>query len=82
MLVQGPGPMLNTSFTTLNAVHDFRDVLQADKGKLNLFVAKLHDKGIRVIGRGLWYISAATTMEDVDTALNAVDEVLYEIKDK
>lgn len=82
MLVQGPGPMLNTSFTALNAVHDFRDVLQADKGKLNLFVAKLHDKGIRVIGRGLWYISAATTMEDVDTALNAVDEVLYEIKDK
>lgn len=81
MLVQGPGPMLNTSFTTLQENHDFRDVLQADKGKLNVFISKLHDKGIRVIGRGLWYISAATTIEDVKFALNAVDEVFQEMKD-
>lgn len=80
MLVQGPGPMLNTSFTDLKEVHDFRDVLQADKVKLSDFIARLHNKGIRVIGRGLWYISTATTADDIDKALSAVDEVFYEMQ--
>ncbi|MBL1409417.1 aspartate aminotransferase family protein [Sphingobacterium faecale] len=80
MLVQGPGPMLNTSFTDLKEVYEFRDVLQADKRKLGVFVAKLHDRGIRIIGRGLWYISAATTDSDVEAALVAVGEVLKEMK--
>lgn len=80
LLVQGPGPMLNTSFTDLQEVYEFRDVLQADKTKLNLFIAKLHDKGVRVIGRGLWYISAATTEADVKLALKAVEEVFIEMK--
>lgn len=75
MLVQGPGPMLNTSFTSLKEVHEFRDVLQGDKGKLSTFISKLHDQGIRVIGRGLWYISAATTDDDVETALAVVERV-------
>lgn len=81
MLVQGPGPMLNTSFTDLEEVQEFRDVLQADKAKLQLFIAKLHDKGIRVIGRGLWYISAATTDLDIQLALQAVEEVFIDMKD-
>lgn len=80
MLVQGPGPMLNTSFTNLKEVHEFRDVLQADRGKLGFFISKLHDRGIRVIGRGLWYISAATTDHDVEAALAAVEEVFKEMK--
>lgn len=80
MLVQGPGPMLNTSFTDVVEVHEFRDVVQADKAKLNVFIAKLHDKGIRVIGRGLWYISAATDESDVQRALQAVEEVFVELK--
>lgn len=76
LLVQGPGPMINTSFTDLEEVSEFRDVLQADKAKLNVFISKLHDRGVRVIGRGLWYISASTREEDVDQALVVVDEVL------
>ncbi len=79
MLVQGPGPMLNTSFTDLKEVHEFRDVLQSDKAKLGTFIAKLHDRGIRVIGRGLWYISAATSEQDVDAALTAVEDVFKEM---
>lgn len=81
MLVQGPGPMLNTSFTTLQKMHDFRDVLSTDKAKLSVFIAKLHNKGIRVIGRGLWYISAATTSADINAALKAVEEVFEEFQE-
>ncbi len=76
LLVQGLGPMFHTGFTDLKKVKDYRDVLQYDKPKLKKFIAALHDKGIRIIGRGLWYISAVHTTENVEKALQAVDEVL------
>ncbi len=69
-LVQGLGPMFHSGFTDLPAVYDFRDVLAYDKVKLSKFISGMHDKGVRIIGRGLWYISAAHTEKDIDTALN------------
>lgn len=79
LFVQGAGPMLNTSFTLLSEVKNYRDTLQADKAKLGRFIARLHDRGIRVIGRGLWYISAVHTEEDIDQAIEVGTEVLKEI---
>ena len=76
MLVQGPGPMFNISFTTLKNIEDFRDTFSTDKVKLGKFVAALHDKKVRIIGRGLWYISAVHTEEDVDHAIAAATDVL------
>jgi glutamate-1-semialdehyde 2,1-aminomutase len=79
LLVQGLGPMLHTGFTDLAEVKDYRDTLLYNKSKLSKFIAALHNKGIRVIGRGLWYISAAHVQQDIDDALTAVDETLGEI---
>lgn len=79
LLVQGIGPVLHTGFTDLPQVKDFRDVQTYDKAKLGRFVAGLHDEGIRIIGRGLWYISAVHTPEDIDTALRVTDRVLQQI---
>lgn len=76
LLVQGPGPMINTTFTDLEAQHEYRDLLHSDTSKLNQFISQLHDEGIRVIGRGLWYISAATQEQDVEKALVAAEKVL------
>ena len=75
LLVQGLGPMFHTGFTSLSAVHDFRDVLTYDKAKLNKFIAGMHDHGIRIIGRGLWYISAAHTEDDIELALEISSKV-------
>lgn len=75
MLVQGLGPMLHTGFTHLQKVKDFRDVLTYNKAKLGKFVAAMHDEGIRLIGRGLWYISAVHTEQDIDKALEIADKV-------
>lgn len=75
MLVQGLGPMLHTGFTNLQKVKDFRDVLMYDKAKLSKFVAAMHDEGIRLIGRGLWYISAVHTEQDIDKALEIAEKV-------
>ena len=79
LLVQGMGPMFNTSFTTLHQLRDYRDTLSADKIKLQALIAGLHDRGVRVIGRGLWYISAVHTEEDIDQAITAAADVLKSI---
>ncbi|MBX3256240.1 MAG: aspartate aminotransferase family protein [Chitinophagaceae bacterium] len=79
LLVQGPGPMINTSFTRLNKIKDYRDTLTCDKQKLNRFILGLQQRNIRVIGRGLWYISAIHTEQDIEEAIKAVDDVLSEM---
>ncbi|NGM62844.1 aspartate aminotransferase family protein [Sphingobacterium sp. SGG-5] len=79
LLVQGLGPMFNVSFTDLDSIGDFRDTFQTDKAKLGRFVAALHNRKIRVIGRGLWYISTAHKEEDVDYAIGQVEEVLRDL---
>lgn len=79
LLVQGPGPMFHTGFTSLGEVKDYRDTLTYDKQKLGAFVAGMHDRGVRIIGRGLWYISAVHTEEEVDHAIAMAAEVLRTI---
>jgi glutamate-1-semialdehyde 2,1-aminomutase len=79
LLVQGLGPMFNTSFTHLKKIKDFRDVLACDKIKLGKFIAAMQEEGVRVIGRGLWYISAVHTDEDIDSAIEAADKVLSKL---
>jgi glutamate-1-semialdehyde 2,1-aminomutase len=76
MLVQGLGPMLHTGFTHLQKVKDFRDAISYDKVKLATFIAAMHDEGIRIIGRGLWYISAVHTDEDISYALSIAEKIM------
>ncbi len=76
LLVQGLGPVVHTGFIDKEVVLDFRDVQHYDKAKLNRFIAGLHDAGLRVIGRGLWYISAAHTEEDIEKALRISGKIL------
>lgn len=79
LLVQGPGPMFNTAFTNLSAITDYRDTLNADKQQLSKFISGMHENGIRIIGRGLWYISAAHNEDDINQTIETADKVLSEI---
>lgn len=76
LLVQGPGPMFCISFTTQKIIKDFRESFACDKAKLSRFIAGMHDRKVRIIGRGLTYISAVHTKEDVDLAVSTAREVL------
>ncbi len=76
LLVQGAGPMFNIGFTHLSQVKDYRDTLTYDKAKLGKFIAAMHDERVRIIGRGLWYISAAHTEADIDHAIEVSRKVL------
>lgn len=77
LLVQGFGPIIHSGFTKLSRVNDYRDTFSYDKPKLGKFVAGLHNKGVRIIGRGLWYISTAHTEADIDYTINIAREVLH-----
>jgi glutamate-1-semialdehyde 2,1-aminomutase len=79
LLVQGLGPMFHTGFTHLPSVNDYRDVLTYDKSKLSKFIAGMHDNGVRIIGRGLWYISAAHTEVDIHKALDTSFNVFKQL---
>lgn len=81
LVVQGLGPMFHTGFINQPEVKDFRDVLNYDKVKLRKLIAGVQNEGIRVIARGLWYISTEHTEADIDFALQAVDKVLRHIDD-
>ncbi len=76
LLVQGFGPAFHTGFSSLEAVYDFRDTLSYDKAKYSKFMAGMHDRGIRLIGRGIWYLSAAHTSEDARLAIDTAYDVL------
>ncbi|MFC7524006.1 aspartate aminotransferase family protein [Parapedobacter sp. GCM10030251] len=79
LVIQGLGPMFVTYFGKKRQCNDYRDTLGNDKAKLSQFIAGLHDRGVRVIGRGLWYISAAHTEKDVDKAIQTAAAVLREL---
>ena len=79
MRVGGPGPMFHAGFTSAERIRDYRDTLSYDAAKYGRFVAGMHRRGIRLIGRGLWYLSAAHTVEDMEAALAAAAETLAEL---
>jgi glutamate-1-semialdehyde 2,1-aminomutase len=76
ILVQGPGPMFHTGFTKLERVRDYRETLTYDKPRYATFVAGMQERGIRLIGRGLWYISAAHTTDEIDRCVATAYDVL------
>ncbi len=81
-IVQGFGPMFQVYFTGRNAIHDYRDYCQyADTARYSRFIHGLLDRGIYMTpSNGLhWIISAAHTMQDVETLLAAADEVCAEM---
>lgn len=79
LLVQGPGPMFCIAFTDANKINDYRDTFGCDKAKLSKFIAGMHDRNIRIIGRGLVYISAAHNRQDIEDAVTVAGHVLKEL---
>jgi glutamate-1-semialdehyde 2,1-aminomutase len=76
LLVQGPGPMFHTGFTTLPQVRNYRDTLTYDRARRGRFIQEMQERGIRLIGRGLWYLSAAHTEAEIEQAIATAREVL------
>jgi glutamate-1-semialdehyde 2,1-aminomutase len=79
--VMGPGPMFHLGFRSPGEVHAYRDVLAYDNARYGRFVAGMARRGIRLIGRGLWYICAAHDASHVQETLDVAAVVLRELQE-
>jgi glutamate-1-semialdehyde 2,1-aminomutase len=77
--VQGPGPMFNMAFSALPRATEFRHVAADDRAAYQAFCRGMLLEGVRLIERGLWYVSAAHTQDDIAMTLAAADRVLGRI---
>lgn len=75
VLLSGPGQMTHLAFTNVTKLTNYRDCLESDGEKYARFAKAMLDRGIRLIGRGIWYISTAHTEADIDKAIEVAGEV-------
>ncbi|WP_083459142.1 aspartate aminotransferase family protein [Jiangella muralis] len=76
MLVDGPGPVFQTYLTSADAVRDYRDFAATDRAGMARLHAGLLRRGINIVPRGLWFLSAAHTEADIDHTVEVVADVL------
>ncbi|MEV4172619.1 aminotransferase class III-fold pyridoxal phosphate-dependent enzyme [Nonomuraea sp. NPDC049709] len=76
MLVDGPGPVIQTYFTEAPAVRDYRDFAATDRAMMGRLHAALLDRGVNMVPRGLWFLSTAHTEEDVAATVEAFSAAL------
>lgn len=76
ILIQGLGPMFHLAFTSRDSIVDYRSFLDSDVEAYGRFVELLLEEGIRVIPRGIWYLSAFHTEKDIKLTLEAVERAI------
>jgi glutamate-1-semialdehyde 2,1-aminomutase len=72
--IQGPGPFFSILFTD-RPVENVRDTFRIDKELYSRFWQSLFHRGIRIwpSARGLWYLSAAHSKEEIQETLASVE---------
>lgn len=75
LLIQGLGPMFHLSFTEQKRIRNYRDYLGVDAARYVSLANHLQNVGIRVIPRGIWYLSTAHTEEDIAITLEKFSEL-------
>jgi glutamate-1-semialdehyde 2,1-aminomutase len=78
--VQGQPCAFHVSFNDEPPIRDYRDwVTKCDKERYSAFTLAMLTNGIRLIGRGIWYVSAAHTEEHIAQTLEAAEKSLAQV---
>ena len=80
ILIQGVGPVFHMGFTSLSKVRNYRDTLSYDKQKYSTFCLGMRERGVRLMSRGIWYLSASHTQGDIEESVSAARATLAEMK--
>lgn len=85
LLVQGLPTVFHVAFTELPAIENYRDyAFGCDKEQYGRFCIAMLERGVRLIERGVWYLSAAHTENQIEQTLSAVEgalRALHEVRD-
>ncbi len=76
--VQGLGTAFNTTFG-VGPFHDYRAYAASDLARQRRFLIALQDRGVRVTGRGTWFLSAAHEDADIERTLVAAGDALVAV---
>lgn len=76
VLLQGPGPMFHMGFISQLRVRDYRDTTRYDRARYARFCRAMLDHGVRLLNRGMWFVSTAHTEEDVRVTVAAAESSL------
>jgi glutamate-1-semialdehyde 2,1-aminomutase len=78
--VQGLPCAFHLSFNSNPPIRDYRDwVTNCDKERYNDFTLAMLTNGVRLIGRGIWYVSAAHTEEHIAQTLETAEKALTKV---
>ena len=79
--ISGLGPMFHIAFGDMQPIHDYRSFVQHnDMGQCQRFADLMLDHGVRFIPRGMWYLSAAHTQQDIEFTLQVAGAALQELR--
>jgi glutamate-1-semialdehyde 2,1-aminomutase len=76
LLVQGTGHLFQIYLTESSDIRTYRDFAATDQTTMGRLHALLLDEGVNMVPRGLWFLSAAHTNDDIDATLAAFDTAL------
>ena len=71
--------MFQTYLTSAEAVRNYRDFATTDRAGMGRFHQALLDRGVNIVPRGLWFLSAAHSETDIDRTIEAVADALKAI---
>lgn len=83
LLVQQVGPVVFTAFSRADRLRDYRDLVEkTDPEQWAKLRLHLLERGVRVLERGLWYLSLAHTDEDIQRTVAVAEETITRIEEK
>lgn len=71
--VQGFPGVFHVGFGAREEIRDFRGILEVDRQKYVRFAVALLERGVRVLERGVWFLSSAHDQRVVDDTLVAAE---------
>jgi glutamate-1-semialdehyde 2,1-aminomutase len=79
LLVSDFGPLVQMYLTDAADVRGYRDYAATDLKAMARLHGLLLERGVNVVPRGLWFLSAAHTGTDVDEAVDKAEEAFAEL---
>jgi len=77
LVIRGMGQVTYTGFCDDERMESYRDCWRIDNEKVERWASLLKEHGIRIISRGIWYLSAVHSQAEIDQALLAADNALH-----
>ena len=80
MVVNQAGPVFHTMFTEAPSVTHYHQFLQRDTQLFAKFAEYMMEEGIAVRPSGLWYLSTAHSLEDIEQTLTCAERVFMKLR--